>query len=384
MNQSVPKDRLNMINSLLDQELDFLTSSSKGYTDKENFDSQKPPRSSKKLTQSVGSNASDKSSELTNSKGPRDVTNQESYNLPRPVFRNDLLDLQTKISCLEKKLEVINRQPSPRSHEDFDLGESMNSFAKFESNKFHKDDTIESPEFSPLRKKYGDHSMIKNTAEKMGHSITDSSPFREGSTHRSSKSSPETKRTGSAKRAGRKSHRKVDSKVLELSIKEAQGQLDQTKYQVRQRSSSKGRLNTMPGSAKKKKNSDVEGDPAKYHDVVVMNKKLMELKKEEDEYRSALLTQRTSNQELAFQLDKLNMKERKMKGDLDKLSKVEKDFNKLMESFEKSEFIRNKQKEVIEILQQELKGLRKQNEESLAESSRSKVKKTTISKTKKL
>lgn len=88
----------------------------------------------------------------------------------------------------------------------------------------------------------------------------------------------------------------------------------------------------------------------------------MDLKKKHEDDKGCLIKERLKNQELQNQHDKMDKKMKKMIVELDKLSKVHTDYNRLMESFEKSEYIRNQQKNIIQNLNMEIDQLKKENE----------------------
>jgi len=155
---------------------------------------------------------------------------------------------------------------------------------------------------------------------------------------------------------------------------------------IKRRSISRGRSGSIAKSPSTKRsgggNADSPQEKGNYQEIIVLNKRVMELKKRRDEEKAALQTERVKNQEMAVQLEKMNTKMKKMQIELERFAKIDVDYNKLMESFEKSEYIRNQQKRLIESLQQEIEEL-KRYEGKASESDEAKKKKLTKPKVKK-
>lgn len=396
MNTSLTKDQINIMNSILDKELDFLSAdynSAHIVPDKENYSTQKARGlTSKDFDKSTNSILYDRVND-SNFKEPRDITNQSNFKKhrtelqdpPNPSLRmqDDLLDLQSKIVDLEKKLGSLNNGPSPQRQREYNASNNRTSgYGGYEDvgrvQRTLRDELNDSLDDSPLKKKYENKSPFKSSTDKLAnsykdHSLSDSeSPLRK-QTHRGRRSASNT------------SNRKPTKSALEQSIKEAQSQLDQARGSLRKRSFSRNKSSSNLRSASKKKAEDSPPKEAgNYQEIIILNKKLMEVKKARDEERSALLNERAKNQEMMAHLEKLNAKMKKMQIDLEKFAKIDVDYNRLMESFEKSEYIRNQQKQLISSLQQEIEELKRNNEPVNLKSSENdemKKKKSTKSKT---
>jgi len=404
MNSSLSKDKINMINSILDKELSLLTVEDYGSNtilEKENYESQKPRGLTTKDFASNSNLYYD-----TIGKEPRDITNQGSFqrskNEKMETFDNsarmqdDLIELQSKIVNLEKKLGNLNNGTSPPKEAEY--SSSVNSQSRHyqgqsqgqgRNTKSYKSDLLD---YSPLQQKYNNNnkSPLSGSKKNYGDSLRDSSVFKDVSDSSSDAHSPipqrrtEKERKSLRQSSGKKS--KLDKTYLENSIKEAQSQLDQSKSMIKRRSISRGRSGSIAKSPSTKRsgggNADSPQEKGNYQEIIVLNKRVMELKKRRDEEKAALQTERVKNQEMAVQLEKMNTKMKKMQIELERFAKIDVDYNKLMESFEKSEYIRNQQKRLIESLQQEIEEL-KRYEGKASESDEAKKKKINQTKSQK-
>jgi len=373
MNSNLSKDQLSLINSVLDKELSLLTVedyATNTVSEKENYDFQKPRGLT---TKDFGSNSNsyyEKNYE-SNFKEPRDITNQGSFQRSKNEkvesygqsarMQDDLIELQSKIVNLEKKLGNLNNSTSPPNEAEY------SSSLQGRNTKSHKNYSNDLLDYSPLQNKYNSNkSPLSGSKKHFGDSLRDSSVFKDVSDSSSDANSPIQKRKTEKSRksilqsSGKKS--RMDKTILENSIKEAQSQLDQSKSMIKRRSVSRGRSGSMHQKSPSTKRSNVDTSPQEkgnYQEIIVLNKRVMELKKKRDEERSALQTERAKNQEMAVQLEKMNTKMKKMQIELERFAKIDVDYNKLMESFEKSEYIRNQQKKLIENLQQEIEELKR-------------------------
>ncbi len=365
------KDQLSLINSVLDKELSMLTVddyATNTVSEKENYDFQKPRGLTSKDFGSNSNSYYEKNYESTNFKEPRDITNQGSFQRSKndkmessygqsARMQDDLIELQSKIVNLEKKLGNLNNGTSPPNEAEY------SSSLQGRNTKSYKNDILD---YSPLQNKYNSNkSPLSGSKKHFGDSLRDSSVFKDVSDSSSDANSPIQKRkTDKGKKSilqssGKKS--RMDKSILENSIKEAQSQLDQSKSMIKRRSVSRGRSGSMHQKSPSTKRSNVDSPQEKgnYQEIIILNKRVMELKKKRDEERSALQNERAKNQEMAVQLEKMNTKMKKMQIELERFSKIDVDYNKLMESFEKSEYIRNQQKKLIENLQQEIEELKR-------------------------
>jgi len=407
MNTALSKDRLDMLNSILDKELDHLAyedNLDNNTFDKENFDSMKFRSLTSKDFTSSSSLQFERNYE-TNLKEPRDITNQTNFKKSKnestePIqnlrMQDDLLELQSKIVNLEKKLGSLNNSTLSTKQMEY----SSNSKHKINNQREHtrnynerqtKEDLNDSLEYSPLQGKYTTRSPLKSSNRNLGDTLKDSSVFRNDSSSLSHSNSPIQRKTNKKERrsisqkSGKKSQ--IIKDVLERSIKEAQSQLDLSKASIKRRSVSRGRSNSINGkspSVQKRNAGDSPIDKGSYQEIIILNKKMMELKKKRDEEKLLLQTEKFKNQEMIVQIEKMNSKMKKMQVDLEKFAKIDFDYNKLMESFEKSEYIRNQQKQLIANLQQEIEELKKGNNFESSENDEIKKKKNmSKSKTKK-
>ncbi|KAL4502444.1 hypothetical protein ABPG72_012031 [Tetrahymena utriculariae] len=96
-----------------------------------------------------------------------------------------------------------------------------------------------------------------------------------------------------------------------------------------------------------------------HNEVQVLNKKIMQLKKQSEQDKQLIIKERLRNNELQEEVDKLNRKMKKMANQIEKSNALEEDYKKLMQSFEKSEYIRQQQKQLITNLKNELDNLKK-------------------------
>lgn len=378
MNPNLTKDQISMMNSILDRELNLLSGNQSLDTpaiEKENFETQKPRGLSTKDFASSGH--SEKNFE-SSYKEPRDITNQnnprKAREFPEPPqpsskMQNDLLELQSKILSLEKTFGSLNAVNSPPHQNVSSSQYNTNSQKILEESRGKplRDELNDSLEESPLRKKSTAKSPYRRTAGKhgLGESLKESTMSKDDSLLSHSYSPAHRKSSHVRRSSSQNSNRKYDKSALEQSIREAQSQLDQSKSSLRMRSSSRGRSSSNVKSrsaSKKKTGAESPREPGNYQEITILNKKVMELKKKRDEERAALLTERNRNQEMTVQVDKLNSKMKKMQIDLEKFAKIDLDYQKLMESFEKSEYIRNQQKQLIANLHLEIDQLKQQNE----------------------
>ncbi|KAL4500151.1 hypothetical protein ABPG73_011259 [Tetrahymena malaccensis] len=96
-----------------------------------------------------------------------------------------------------------------------------------------------------------------------------------------------------------------------------------------------------------------------HNEVQVLNKKVMQLKKQSEQDKQLIIKERLRNNELQEEIDKLNRKMKKMANQIEKSNALEEDYKKLMQSFEKSEYIRQQQKQLITNLKNELDNFKK-------------------------
>jgi len=147
---------------------------------------------------------------------------------------------------------------------------------------------------------------------------------------------------------------------LEQTINLLQSELESTKSQLKRSSLSRSRGSSRGGSVNVRTPKSGRKSSIENLDVAVLNKRVQLMRKSYEEDKNALIKERIRNQELMVQIDKTNKKTKKMQIDVDKFSKVQTDYNRLMESFEKSEFIRQQQKQLIASLNVEIDQLKRE------------------------
>ena len=139
-------------------------------------------------------------------------------------------------------------------------------------------------------------------------------------------------------------------KNIEESIKENENLLDISKNLMKKSSCKKSR--NMSNNTPKSRNDspkplDISGQKSNMPETILLNKKIMMLKKNLEEERGGLGKEKQKNKELKEEIERLNRRIKKMEIKNEKNSQLECDYLKLMESFEKSETIRKQQKLLI-------------------------------------
>ena len=102
-------------------------------------------------------------------------------------------------------------------------------------------------------------------------------------------------------------------------------------------------------------------DTSHAHEIQILNKRINVFKKRTNQSRSSLIKERLRSQDLSRKNEKFAQKLKKLRTDLARYQKIESDYEHLLQSFEKSEFIRNQQKQLIGSLHREIENLRKAN-----------------------
>ena len=126
---------------------------------------------------------------------------------------------------------------------------------------------------------------------------------------------------------------------------------------------------SFSGKKQKLNNNSFEMQKADY------KKQMDKLKKEYNEDKTALMKERIEGLELVEKVKKLEKKMQKLEVTLYNASRIEKDYDKLIESFEKSEHIRNQQKRVLKGLNEEIAFLNEQREKQIKDSKKEDLKK---------
>jgi len=389
MNTSITADQYNIMNSLLDKELEGLKNSSHysiAGSEKENRDLNK----SRELTTKDFNNSFQSSEKKPSGyrKEPSDITNKITYNsyttdVTEPTnkslkMQEDLLELQSKILNLEKRITSMNNTSPIRRSDNAplqsDLGFQKHQESRMGDSRMGDSKLNDSFDNSPLEKKYAESqkSPFRVSTSQIGkknpkensfskHPVTDKDASSDS--ERDEEEEEEEEDEGYRKKIkssiSTPQHR-GNKFVVDQNLRDAQTKLNQLKGQIKRSSSQHGKSRSV-SRGRGLATQSIEG--GNYQEIHILNKRLLEYKKRHEEDKEALLKERLRNQELTAQVEKLNKKIKKMQIDLEKYTKFQGDYNKLMESFEKSEYVRNQQKQIIANLNYEIEQLRRENEE---------------------
>ena len=395
-NTNLSVDQINVMNSILDRELDSIK-----YASSSNYNTvPRDPLISKENSQFSRFDKSTSSFATSHYARPN-YTNHNNKSMD-PIdssnksakIQEDLLELQNKLLRLEKRISTIN---SPLKSNENVLNIALLSTSPI--SKRINNDTLgpkigvtEFEDTSPMKSKYQSPSIftISQASEISKVFINRENPLLDTIKEKKESNKANTKidmndRKGEERpqeniRKSRKyikekdkdkdkdrekssSLKRVNKFALEQTIITLQSELENTKNQLKRPSKSRskdsrsgsGRPKTS-GSGRRSVGSNSGGEL----DAQTIKNKLSKLKKQYEEDKSTLIKERIKNQELVAHIEKMSKKLKKMQIEIDKFSKIQTDYNKLMENFDKSEYIRQQQKQLINSLNAEMEQLRKE------------------------
>ena len=382
MNNSLTADQINMMNSILDKELDILKENSFADGPHHNRENSGQILRTKDLTSSTEHTAyktsSPKLHRVDSNQGYSFQKENSSYSSSTYRNRNnnrgeepserslkvqdDLLDLQNKILNMEKKLlqmSSLNSPPKP-THQN------SRALINKDVTKFSPEN-VDSQNSTPMRRKYQEEltqsqrtTVIRDSAMNKTNSAQKKIQFQDQASESEEESfrQHEPSKKGGVKSPGKR----LNKFLLEQEIKGEQIKLEKSKSRLK-RSSSKVSNKSIsargsPNSSRGMSYRTRTNESFQTNEIQVLNKKMQTLKKKNDESKSLLIKERLRNQELLQQNEKFAKKLKKSQIELEKYQKLDNDYQRLLESFEKSEFIRNQQKQLIASLNEEIENLK--------------------------
>lgn len=366
MNTSLTADQINMMNSILDRELDSLREVS--YRDVSTRVSRIQNRSTASYLDSNYSNVINRPNKTDSfHKPPKDIPSYKHSGLYKTVdinetankslrMQEELLELQNKISEMERMVNQIN---SPAKNVS-SASKRKRSPSKEDYRSKYQESEI------GLTRKYQEGSPSKTQVPPQRKSSKNRNPPRLD--NQSPKSDTKSPYSASTKQRRQRSSSYTPGKRFEnLRLKEEIDRevvkLEHDKTYLRR--TSPGRLSTgrsyrkeSPTSVRRLSAKTYSGERQPVNEVHILNKKLSAMTKKYEEERKERERENLKVQELMRYNEKILGALKKMQLEVDKYKKLDKDYHKLSESFEKSEYIRNQQKVLISNLQAELEQYR--------------------------
>ena len=360
-------DSLTMMNNALNRELqrlgeDYVYDSA--IKQRRNLSNLTSPSSHLHHTQSISTLSFNSVKNLPGErlKSPRNMFEQENISKVEATskglkMQKELISLHSKVLSLEKKVHLIDaRTPTKKRKREVQTARKTSSHKKSVKKKFIEEKR--SPKIQKDRE-------INNQGMKSQYSAgkcVESFGGRSVSPLKNPILFDSCTRSDSQRKRPLETKRKIGAYSNEKTMKKKYHETSGSKKTFEQKTGSPSILK----NSEFRMHSPVKGDSVisriRDHENVLLNKKIMKLKKEYNEDKVSLKSERIKGEELAKEIEKLERKANKLQSNIDRFSKLGTEYKKLGSAFDKSEEIRRQQKNLIGNLNYELTLLKAEKE----------------------